>query len=62
MEKTIKRAKLHGKYRSPSYRSSVSRNLPWLNLSGIWLEEAGFCIGQRIEIRVENRQLIIKAV
>ena len=62
MEQTIKRAKLHGKYRSPSYRSSVSRNLPWLNLSGIWLEQAGFCIGQRIEIRVENKHLTIKAV
>ena len=62
MEQSIKRAKLHGKYRSPSYRSSVNRNLPWLNLSGIWLEQAGFCIGQQIEIKVENKQLIIKAL
>lgn len=62
MEQTIKRAKLHSKRRSSSYRSSVSRNLPWLNLSGIWLEQAGFCIGKQIEIRVENRQLIIKAL
>jgi len=62
MEQTIKQAKLHGKYRSPSYRSSVSPNLPWLNLSGIWLEQAGFCIGQRIEIRIENRQLTIIAL
>ena len=62
MEQTIKRAKLHGKYRSQCYRSSVNRNLPWLNLSGIWLEQAGFCIGQQIEIRIEDKQLIIKAL
>jgi hypothetical protein len=62
MEQKIKQAKLHGKYRSPSYRASVNKNLPWLNLSGLWLAEAGFTVGQRIEIAVTNKQLIIKAL
>ena len=61
-ETNIKHAKLHGKHRSSSYRSSVGRNLPWLNLSGLWLEQAGFPIGQPIEISVENRKLTINAL
>jgi len=59
-QKNIKQAKLHGKYRS--YRSQPSRNVPWLNVNGLWLERAGFGIGQQVEIEVENRRLIIKAI
>ena len=62
METNIKRARLQSKYCMPTYRSSVGRNLPWLNLSGLWLERAGFGAGQQIEIAIENRKLTITAL
>jgi bifunctional DNA-binding transcriptional regulator/antitoxin component of YhaV-PrlF toxin-antitoxin module len=31
-----------------------------LNVSGIWLEQAGFGIGDQIEITVRQNELIIK--
>lgn len=34
--------------------------LPWLNLSGVWLEQAGFAIGDQLEITVCNGHLEIK--
>jgi len=62
METSIKRARLQGKYYTPTYRSRVGRNLPWLNISGLWLERAGFSIGQTVEIAIENRKLTITAL
>ena len=62
MEQIIKRAKLQSKYYTPTYRSRVGRNLPWLNISGLWLERAGFGVGQKVEIAIENRKLTIKAI
>lgn len=62
MDKTVRTAKLHAKY---VYRRSLNgggKDLPWLNLTGVWLEQAGFGVGQRIEIKVEDKQLIIKAL
>jgi len=62
MENNIKQAKLHAKY---AYRRSLrsgGKDLPWLNLTGVWLEQAGFPVGQRIEIRVENKHLTIIAL
>jgi hypothetical protein len=60
MEKNIKRAKLHGKYRSWSNRPG--RDVAWLNMHGLWLERAGFCTGREIEIEVENGRLTIRAL
>ena len=60
MNSQTKQVKLHGKYRSRTKRPG--RSAPWLNVNGLWLEEAGFCIGQAIEIKVEDKQLIIKAL
>ena len=60
MDKRLKQAKLHGKYRSRTKR--LGRNVPWLNVNGLWLEQAGFCVGQAIAIEVENRKLTIKAL
>ena len=56
-QKTIKRAKLHAKY-----RASQRKDVPWLNLGGLWLAKAGFNVGQKIEIKIEDGQLTIKAV
>jgi toxic protein SymE len=60
-QKTIKLVKLHGKYH---YRCGrfTGRELPWLNLSGVWLEKAGFAVDQAIEVTVSRRKLIIKAI
>ena len=59
MENQLKRMKLHGKYRRCINRP---HQVPWLNVNGLWLERAGFFIGQSIEIEVSDRRLIIKAV
>jgi toxic protein SymE len=60
MEKNIKQAKLHSKYRSLA--NEPGRNVPWLNVNGLWLERAGFGIGQAVEIAIENRKLTIIAL
>jgi len=60
METRIKQAKLHGKSRILS--NQTNRNVPWLNVNGLWLERAGFGVGQRVEIAIENRKLTIIAL
>jgi len=59
MENQLKHIKLHGKYRSSVKRP---KHVPWLNINGLWLERAGFAVGQRVEIAVENRKLTIIAL
>ena len=60
MSNQLKRIKLHSK-QQPRV-GQPGRNVPWLNVNGIWLEEAGFPIGQAVEIEIENRKLTIKAL
>ena len=36
--------------------------VPWLRLSGRWLAEAGFAVGQRFQIGVEPGRLRLEAV
>ncbi|WP_119081114.1 SymE family type I addiction module toxin [Chitinophaga alhagiae] len=36
------------------------KNLPWLNVSAVWLEQAGFHIGDQLEITVSDGYLEIK--
>lgn len=45
-----------GKYH---HRAGHGRDLPWLSMSGLWLEQAGFKIGDQLQIKVENNKLII---
>jgi hypothetical protein len=45
-----------------SYRMMGEKQRPLLRLSGSWLNEAGFPLGQHFEITVHDRQLIIDAV
>jgi hypothetical protein len=54
-----KQVKLQPKTR---YLAFSQKNVPWLNVSGIWLEQAGFKVGGQVEITVEQNQLIIKAL
>lgn len=56
----IRQGKLHGKYRALQKDWRGGRNVPWLNVSGVWLEKAGFKVGHQIEITVTENQLVIK--
>lgn len=61
--KRIRKVKLHGKYRQvkaglPS--SGHWQRLPWLNVHGLWLEQAGFKAGDTLQILVEQNTLTIK--
>ena len=61
--KTSRQVRLHGKYRSGNGRNGNNgKEVPWLNISGHWLTEAGFNIGNFVEIHVQERQLIINCV
>ena len=44
-----------------SYRPSTHTNVPALRLCGLWLEQAGFDLGQRYEVKVAKGQLTIRA-
>jgi toxic protein SymE len=58
--KLIRRGKLHGRYQPVKDKWYSGRNVPWLNIRGLWLERAGFQVGDPIEIEVENGVLTIK--
>ncbi len=60
--KTRRRAKMHGKNREVNggWRHIRYQEVPWLNVSGFWLERAGFKIGDQVEIMIEENKLIIK--
>lgn len=64
MEKKTRQVKLHRKYRcsraSGWQRDNVDKEVPWLNVSGVWLQQAGFKVGDAVEITIENNRLIIK--
>ncbi|PVD49352.1 hypothetical protein DC498_25475 [Terrimonas sp.] len=59
----IRRVKLHGKNRPSGHGGwlcNTYKAVPWLNVSGLWLEQAGFKVGDAVEITVEQNTLIIK--
>ncbi|MBV7533909.1 SymE family type I addiction module toxin [Chitinophaga sp. sic0106] len=60
--KKVRRGKLHGRYQELRNHWNHGRNVPWLNVRGVWLEKAGFYVGDPIEIVIENGMLIIKKV
>lgn len=56
MNTTIKHSKIHSKYEP----RVIGSHVPWLSLSGLWLEKAGFGIGSSIEIQIQAGELRIK--
>ncbi|QHS58029.1 SymE family type I addiction module toxin [Chitinophaga agri] len=58
--KTIRHGKLHGQYQALANHWNRGRNVPWLNVRGLWLEDAGFRVGDPIEIIVSKGKLVIK--
>jgi toxic protein SymE len=61
-EKRTRTVKLHSKHRDLSGGWQRGKEVPWLQVSGVWLEEAGFTVDDPVEIRIENQMLIIKNV
>lgn len=61
-EKKTKTVKLHAKYRSLSGWQCTGKNVPWLNVSGVWLQRAGFEVCDAVEITIEHQTLIIKNI
>lgn len=60
MAQTVRRGKLHGQYQALANHWNRGRNVPWLNVRGLWLEDAGFKVGDPIEIIVSKGKLVIK--
>lgn len=61
--KNKKEVKLQGKFRvgkSPVMGKRWEKEVPWLNVSGVWLEELGFKVGETVNITTSNRLLIIE--
>jgi toxic protein SymE len=53
-----KQIKLQPKHRALSWGNY--KVVPWLTISGVWLEQNGFKIGGTVIITIEENQLIIK--
>uniref|UniRef100_F4C8X7 Toxin SymE-like domain-containing protein n=1 Tax=Sphingobacterium sp. (strain 21) TaxID=743722 RepID=F4C8X7_SPHS2 len=59
-EKKTRKVKLYAKWRELQTSRPGGKSVPWLNVSGVWLEQAGFHVGDQVTITVEQNQLIIK--
>ncbi|MBF6991116.1 SymE family type I addiction module toxin [Cupriavidus sp. IK-TO18] len=35
------------------------RTIPWIRLRGLWLERAGFSVGQSLKVRVQHKRIVI---
>lgn len=56
---TTRRGRVHGRSR---VLASGHRSYPRVNLSGDWLGDAGFPLGQQYEVNVERGRLVVRAV
>lgn len=52
-----KQIKLQPKHRELSCGQKI---VPWLNVSGVWLEELGFKVGDTVSITTREKLLIIE--
>lgn len=62
--KALRYCKLHGRSQEvrklyPDGRSGY-RDVPWLRIGGLWMEQFGFKVGDPIEITVDKGRLTIK--
>ncbi len=58
--KNTRKIKLQPKSRTSQASCNGFKCVPWLNVSGAWLEQAGFKAGATVTITVEENQLTIK--
>ena len=57
---STKIVKLQSRLRVSRKHFSGYKTVPRLTLSGVWLKDNGFNVGDSVEISISNRQLIIK--
>lgn len=61
---TIKQVKIQGKYRASQSKclGASGKEVPWLNLSGLWLEQSGFNIGDCVRVVSRSGLLVIERI
>jgi toxic protein SymE len=59
-EEKTKTVKLQSKIRLSKKQFSGQKSVPWLTLSGVWLEKNGFNIGDVLRVTSRERLLIIE--
>jgi toxic protein SymE len=62
---TIQQSRRHQaltRYLKPGAQRHEPPLVPWLKLSGKWLEQAGFDPGQRARIEVQHGRLVITPI
>jgi toxic protein SymE len=59
-ETTVRHIKLQPKSRRSETLPGGLKDVPWLNVSGVWLERAGFYVGDQVEITVQQGKLTIR--
>ena len=61
-KQNIKQVKMHTRSRicTNSWNESVTKDVPWLNVSGSWLDKLGFAIGTKVNITMLDKKLIIE--
>lgn len=57
--KRIRRAAVQTTTYPPLNNQITWRKIPWINLRGHWLQQAGFEIGVRYRIEVQNNKLVL---
>lgn len=57
MKKADRKLKLQPEH---SPRAYSNRIVPSLKLSGVWLEQSGFNVGETVQVTVKQKELIIK--
>jgi hypothetical protein len=57
---TKRRITLHSRYQERAY--GAEKEVPWLNVSGLWLEKLGFKAGDKVEITMREKLLIIQPI
>lgn len=60
--KPNRKVKLYSQSRPSQESSTGLKQVPWLNVSGVWLAQAGFNVGDQIEIIIREGLLIIQPV
>lgn len=54
-----KQIKLQPKHRELSHGHKI---VPWLSVSGVWLEKLGFKVGDRVNIIIREKLLVIEHI
>ena len=58
--KSTRKIRMRGKYEPRARQWSGYKQVPFLRLSGVWLEQAGFKPGDQVEVMIANKSLVIK--